>query len=40
VKNEASLIVQRISSHKVFAGDFKVQTIVLSHDSKYLVLGG
>eukprot|EP00347_Sterkiella_histriomuscorum_P009760 403339996 len=31
---------QKISSYKKFSGDFQVQTITISHDSKYLVIGG
>lgn len=39
-ESESIPIVQKITSHKVFEGDFKIQTMILSHDSKYMVLGG
>ncbi|CDW71757.1 wd repeat protein 61 [Stylonychia lemnae] len=40
IKEQSMPIAQKIVSYKVFQGDFQVQTLTISHDSKYLVLGG
>ncbi len=39
-ENKKNGYVHGIVSHKIFKGDFKIQSIVISHDSKYMVLGG
>lgn len=37
---EAPSYVQRVKSHKVFSGEFKVQSIAISNSCQYLTLGG
>ena len=40
VEEKGPSYVQRVIQHKVFSGDFKVQSIAISNSCQYLTLGG
>lgn len=39
-EEQKSIYVQKVVTHKLFNGDFKIQTIALSNSCDYLLIGG